>query len=97
MNIDIGLLYRSFQRALLFNVPRKVRLISFSITQEHFIEILVVSEMDLDQEAKDHIFTAAGEVEGDFVGLFPCKITFEVSNKPAEAFRMLDHVVFAAA
>jgi hypothetical protein len=97
MNIDIGLLYRSFQRALLFNVPRKVRVISFSHSQDKCVEILVVSEAELDQEAKDHIFTAAGEVEGDFVGLFPCKVTFEVSNEPAEALRMLDHVVFAAA
>ena len=74
MSGEDSFLYRSFQRALLFNIPAGVRMISFARTNVSRIDVQVVSGVDLDPEARDFIFSAAGEVEGDFVDAITCKV-----------------------
>lgn len=97
MSIEKGLLYRAFQRALLFNIPRGTRMISFAHKNDKEIHVLVVSDADLNQEERDHIFTAAGEVVGDFVDLMSCHVDFLTSDNPIDELPMLENVVFAMA
>jgi hypothetical protein len=97
MNVEKGLLYRAFQRALLFNIPRGTRVISFAYKNDKEIRVLVVSDADFNQEDRDHIFTAVGEVVGDFLDLTSCHVDFLTSDGPIDELPTLKNVVFAMA
>ena len=72
-------LYRSFQRALLFNIPSKVKLIFFSTESSDLdieVTMYVISNQHLTDDEKDFLFAASGEVEGDFEEINNCKVVF---------------------
>lgn len=97
MDDNIGMLYRSFQRALLFNIPEGVRLISFEQKSDSEIEVLVCSAFELGDEAVENIFEAAGEVEGDFPIDVNCDVRFFVGTGKIDNLPKLKHLVFAMA
>jgi len=97
MEMNVGLLYRSFQRALLLNIPESVKVISFEQINSKKIEMWVVSNRELDEEGRDHLFSAAVEVEGDFHDDTVCDVHFFVSSEVFSHVPKLKNVVFAMA
>lgn len=97
IKVDVGLLYRSFQRALLFNIPHGVRLISFDSCANNELEMLVVCDRELDADAKDFLNGAAGEVEGDFSEVAVCHVRLVIDCGIIDDAPRYQHMVFAMA
>lgn len=97
MKIDIGMLNRSFQRALLFNIPHGVRLISYEQKNEFEIEMLVICERELNKDEKDYLYSASGEIEGDFIDIKICNVKFIVNTNIIDNIETMKHIVFAMA
>ena len=93
-------LYRSFQRALLFNIPSKVKLIFFSTESSDLdieVTMYVISNQNLTDDEKDFLFAASEEVEGDFEEINNCKVVFIVSNNEFKYDKKYGNLIFALA
>lgn len=76
--IDNAYFYHLFQRALLFNIPKIVDLISFKIGENNLIKIFIFSKRNLSEEERDYIFSAISELEGDFTEEITMDLEFVV-------------------
>lgn len=76
--IDNAYFYHLFQRALLFNIPKVVDLISFKIGENNLIKIFIFSKRNLSEEERDYIFSAISELEGDFTEEITMDLEFVV-------------------
>lgn len=97
IKVDVGMLYRSFQRALLFNIPHGVRSISFDSCAKNELEMLVVCDKELDDDARDFLNGAAGEVEGDFAEVAVCHVRLVIDCGVIDDAPRYQHMVFAMA
>lgn len=76
--IDNAYFCHLFQRALLFNIPKVVDLISFKIGEKNLIKIFIFSKRKLSEEEQDYIFSAISELEGDFTEEITIDLEFVV-------------------
>ena len=76
--IDSAYFCHLFQRALLFNIPKVVDLISFKIGEKNLIKIFIFSKRKLSEEERDYIFSAISELEGDFTEEITIDLEFVV-------------------
>lgn len=76
--IDNAYFCHLFQRALLFNIPKVVDLISFKIGEKNLIKIFIFSKRKLSEEERDYIFSAISELEGDFTEEITIDLEFVV-------------------
>jgi adenylate cyclase len=97
MKSNIGMLYRSFQRALLYNIPAGVRTISFEQKDSGDLEIWVNTATELDADARQYIYSATGEIEGDFSEINYTEVKFFVATEEIDSLKNLKHLVFAMA
>lgn len=66
MKIDETFLKLSAQRALLYNIPPTVRQISVDVSRGPLIHALVCSSFELNEDDLESIYSAFGEICGDF-------------------------------
>lgn len=90
-----NLLYRYFQRAFLFNLPRSVDFISFNVLNHNEIELYVISKFQLNEIDKSYIYAAAAEVEGDFEYHIECKVKFLIMESIPPEIEKLGHPIIA--
>ena len=76
--IDNAYFCHLFQRALLFNIPKVVDLISFKSGEKNVIKIFIFSKRKLSEEERDYIFSAISELEGDFTEEITIDLEFVV-------------------
>ena len=94
---NINFLRLSFQRALLFNIPKGVISISFKILSSKNVELIVFSEHELDGDEKSYLYDAVGEVNGDLLSDISFMINFFVSDSLPNDLSKLGNFVFALA
>lgn len=95
LNIDDLKLSVAFQRALLFNVSDSMRFISCEVSNDNILNVYIYfskkpTELDLDL-----IYSAAGEVCGDFPGLDNSKVKYFVDNNEFNTLKHLRLLIFA--
>ena len=95
--IENSKLRLSAQRALLFNIPLSVRLIFVELNSKNILQMLVYSDQDLSEEERDLLYSAAGEIEGDFVEIEDSDVEIIISKKSYEDIKKLESLVFARA
>lgn len=94
---NINFLCLSFQRALLFNIPKGVISISFNILSSKNAELIVFSDHELDEDEKSYLYDAVGEVNGDLLSDISFMINFFVSDSLPNDLSKLGNFVFALA
>ena len=87
--IDNAYFCHLFQRALLFNIPKVVDLISFKIGENIF------SKRKLNEEEQGYIFSAISELEGDFTEEIILDLGFVVVETIPSDLAPYGSVVFA--
>ena len=93
--IDNAYFCHLFQRALLFNIPKVVDLISFKIGEKNLIKIFIFSKRKLSEEEQDYIFSAISELEGDFTEEIILDLGFVVVETIPSDLAPYGSVVFA--
>ena len=93
--IDNAYFCHLFQRALLFNIPKVVDLISFKIGEKNLIKIFIFSKRKLSEEERDYIFSAISELEGDFTEEITIDLEFVVVETIPIDLAPYGSVVFA--
>lgn len=93
--IDNAYFCHLFQRALLFNIPKVVDLISFKIGENNLIKIFIFSKRKLNEEEQDYIFSAISELEGDFTEEITMDLEFVVVETIPSDLAPYGSVVFA--
>lgn len=93
--IDNAYFCHLFQRALLFNIPKVVDLISFKIGEKNLIKIFIFSKRKLSEEERDYIFSAISELEGDFTEEITIDLEFVVVETIPSDLTPYGSVVFA--
>ena len=93
--IDNAYFCHLFQRALLFNIPKVVDLISFKIGENNLIKIFIFSKRKLNEEEQGYIFSAISELEGDFTEEIILDLGFVVVETIPSDLAPYGRVVFA--
>lgn len=93
--IDNAYFCHLFQRALLFNIPKDVDLISFKIGENNLIKIFIFSKRKLNEEEQDYIFSAISELEGDFTEEITMDLEFVVVETIPDDLTPYGSIVFA--
>lgn len=93
--IDNAYFCHLFQRALLFNIPKVVDLISFKIGENNLIKIFIFSKRKLNEEEQDYIFSAISELEGDFTEEITMDLEFVVVETIPDDLTPYGSIVFA--
>lgn len=93
--IDNAYFCHLFQRALLFNIPKVVDLISFKIGENNLIKIFIFSKRKLNEKEQDYIFSAISELEGDFTEEITMDLEFVVVETIPSDLTPYGSVVFA--
>ena len=93
--IDNAYFCHLFQRALLFNIPKVVDLISFKIGENNLIKIFIFSKRKLNEEEQSYIFSAISELEGDFTEEIILDLGFVVVETIPSDLAPYGSVVFA--
>ena len=93
--IDNAYFCHLFQRALLFNIPKVVDLISFKIGENNLIRIFIFSKRKLNEEEQDYIFSAISELEGDFTEEITMDLEFVVVETIPDDLTPYGSIVFA--
>jgi hypothetical protein len=91
--IDKNSLRLSAARAFQYNIPPAARLISVEV-KGTILRVRALLVPPIDDEVKDSIFSAAGEIEGDFVELRDFDIEL-LEYDPSSQPPILDVLVFA--
>lgn len=87
-------LFRIFQRALLFNVPKVVDFISFK-QNLNIIELIIISRIELNESEKDDIYSAASEAECEFLDNMECIVHFIVLDRLPDDLQQFGNVLLA--
>ncbi len=95
MNIDQSKLLLSAQRALLFCVTSIMRFIFIEVCSDGKLKMLVYVQKELTEDELDLLYSAAGEICGDFVGLDDSDVEVVISNSSYEQIQGLKHLVYA--
>ncbi|PHI31742.1 hypothetical protein [Budvicia aquatica] len=74
-----GLLRLSAQKALLYYLFPKVRMISMDVV-DSFLHILFIVSDELTEDEKDMIYTVGGQIEGDFLEITDRRVDYVVSK-----------------
>lgn len=85
----------SAQRAMLFNVSQKFRMISLEVDENKTLKLLVIISSELTEEEKDLAYSMAGEIVGDFVEIEKSDVDFIVSNDPINSLERLHILMYA--
>ena len=93
--IDNAYFCHLFQRALLFNIPKVVDLISFKIGEKNLIKIFIFSKRKLNEEEQGYIFSAISELEGDVTDEIILDLGFVVVETMPSDLAPYGSVVFA--
>ena len=93
--IDNAYFCHLFQRALLFNIPKVVDLISFKIGENNLIKIFIFSKRKLNEEEQGYIFSVISELEGDFTEEIILDLGFVVVETIPSDLAPYGSVVFA--
>ena len=93
--IDNAYFCHLFQRALLFNIPKVVDLISFKIGENNLIKIFIFSKRKLNEEEQGYIFSAISELEGDVTDEIILDLGFVVVETMPSDLAPYGSVVFA--
>ncbi len=97
MNIDQSKLLLSSQRALLFCITSIMRFIFIEVCSDGKLKMLVYVQKELTEGELDMLYSAAGEICGDFIGLDDSDVEVVVSNSNYEQIKGLKHLVYARA
>ncbi len=97
MNVNQIELLLSVQRALLFSVTPNIRLIFIEMHADDSLKMLAYVDSEPTEDELDLLYSAAGEVCGDFVGLNESDVQFIVSAENFESLKKLKHLVYARA
>lgn len=97
MKIEQSKFLLSAQRALLFCVTSTMRLIFIEICDEGRLKMLVYVQTELSKDELDMLYSAAGEICGDFIGVDYSDVEVVVSNSSYEQIKGLKHLVYARA
>lgn len=85
----------SAQRALLFNISPKFRMISLEVDSEGILQVLVIISNEVNEEEKDLIYSFAGEIEGDYTEISSTNVEFLVSSDEINLIPRLPKIVFS--
>lgn len=91
---DVQLLL-SAQRAMLFNISPKFRMISIDIDCAGVLQVLVITSSKVDEEEKDLIHSFAGEIEGDYPEISSINVEFLVNRDDINFIPRLPKIVFS--
>ncbi|WP_392559807.1 hypothetical protein [Orbus mooreae] len=91
---DLQLLL-SAQRAMLFNISPKFRMISIDIDSDRVLQVLVVISSEVDEEEKDLMYSFAGEIEGDFSEISSTNVVFIINSDDINIIPRLPKIVFS--
>ncbi len=97
MNIDQTKLLLSVQRALLFSITSIMRFIFVEVDSDGTLKLLVYVQNELSEDELDLLYSAAGEICGDFVELNDSDVEIVVSSDSYEGLKSLKHLVYAKA
>ncbi|WP_444887287.1 hypothetical protein [Microbulbifer sp. JMSA008] len=97
MKIDRSNLLLSAQRALLFNISSAMRFISIEVSLDNKLKVLAYVQRELNEDELDMIYSAAGEICGDFVELEDSDVEVRISSSNYENVKSLKFLVFARA
>lgn len=85
----------SAQRAMLFNISQKFRMISLEVDENKTLKLLVIISSELTEEEKDLAYSMTGEIVGDFVEIEKSDVDFIVSNDPINSLERLHILMYA--
>lgn len=91
---DVQLLL-SAQRAMLFNISPKFRMISIDVDCAGVLQVLVITSSKLDEEEKDLMYSFAGEIEGDYLEISSTNVEFLVNCDDINLIPRLPTIVFS--
>lgn len=85
----------SAQRAMLFNISPKFRMISIDIDFDRVLQVLVIISSEVDEEEKDLMYSFAGEIEGDFSEISSTNVEFIINSDDINIVPRLSKIVFS--
>lgn len=91
---DVQLLL-SAQRAMLFNISPKFRMISIDIDSARVLQVLVIISSEVNEEEKDLMYSFAGEIEGDYTEISSTNVEFLVNTDDINLIPRLSKIVFS--
>lgn len=94
MEFNDGLLRLSAQKALLFYLFPKVRMISLDI-KDGILDMLFAVTEALTEDEKDMAYTISAQIEGDFVEIKRADVEFVIGNDPIDDLPQLRLLILA--
>lgn len=95
MSINSASLRLSAIRALLFNIPLNVRFISIELVEQECVNLVVYFEQNPSASDVESIYSACGEICGDFIELNEIAPKLNVSSKPYDKLDHCQYTIFA--
>lgn len=95
IDMNSAQLILSAQRAMLFNMSPKFRMISIEVSKNQILIMLVISSSELSDDEKDLISSIIGEIEGDFCEIKSSEVNFIIDNGDIDNLRRLDTLIYA--
>lgn len=91
---DIQLLL-SAQRAMLFNICPKFRMISLELTDDNVLKVLFIISEILNEDEKDLAYSFSGEIEGDYPEIVSNDVSFLLDTRNIDLLPRLKTLVFS--
>lgn len=85
----------SAQRAMLFNICPKFRMISLELTDDNILKVLVIISEVLTEEEKDLAYSFSGEIEGDYPEVVSSDVSFLLDTRDIDLLPRLKTLVFS--
>lgn len=85
----------SSQRAMLFNICPKFRMISLELNNNSVLKVLVIISEALTEEEKDLAYSFSGEIEGDYPEIASSDVVFLLDTRDIDLLPRLKNLVFS--
>ncbi|WP_373962718.1 hypothetical protein [Kosakonia sacchari] len=85
----------SAQRAMLFNICPKFRMISLEVNADNVLKVLIIISEVLTDEEKDLAYSLSGEIEGDYPELVSSDVSFSLDTRDIDLLPRLKILVFS--
>ncbi|PDO84934.1 hypothetical protein [Kosakonia pseudosacchari] len=85
----------SAQRAMLFNICSKFRMISLEVNGDNVLKVLIIISEALTDEEKDLAYSLSGEIEGDYPELVSSDVSFLLDTRDIDLLPRLKILVFS--
>lgn len=94
-NMDDIKILLSAQRAMLFNICPKFRMISVELMKDSTLKVLVIISESLTEEEEDLAYSFSGEIEGDYPEIVSSNVFFLLDTQKIDNLPRLKYVVFS--